>query len=58
MERKDGRKFVLSLATDSCEVFRVNGVYYDYAAVHDGEENDMRNRKALEKIFCDIPWYQ
>lgn len=47
------QNIVLSLATDDCEMFRVNGIYYDYTG-----QKSFRNRKKLEKIFDKIPFGQ
>lgn len=48
--RKDGQRIVLSLATDDCEMFRINGIYYDYEG-----RKTFQNGKKLKKIFDRIP---
>lgn len=46
-----GDLLALSLATDSCEAFRINGVYYDYE-----KGNNFQSRKKMERIFNKISW--
>ncbi len=47
---QNGKKVRLSVATDSCPNFGINGVYYDYRP-----ENEWDNRTFFE-LFDEIPW--
>lgn len=57
LELENGKIIKMSMATDSCSMFRVNGVYYDY--MPEGAQNinpgDIGTNEPLYKYFDEIP---
>ena len=57
LELESGKRIKMSLATDSCSMFRVNGIYYDYMpeGAQDINPGDIGYNGVLYEYFDEIP---
>lgn len=54
LKRKDGKVILLRLATDGCEVYFHDGMYYDYSLNPDSCENSRDILNLFDKILWEI----